>query len=305
MGQKKDLVIFVNMSHPLKKPRAVFPEEKYDPQESDDEMEQDEMIGQTINVEFMGYPAEDSDFHGIKRMIQQTFRGLEVDTSGLADTIISQNYVGSVIKQVMDDDDDEEESEMQPAADGESDAQQVFGVATVLNLTSRKDEAPIAGLRSALVEKCGANGTDSTNQLLRDILGNESKHIGLMISERLVNLPPQFALPVFESMLKEVEKAKAKKMPYDFAYVVMICKVYKEKKKKQNASEELFANPEEEIFWEESVVNFEYNVQGSGDTGFGGSWEEDDAQYIPYRRVLLLKTADIPKIIDKVNQSLA
>lgn len=291
------------MSHPLKKPRAVFPEEKYVPQDSDDEMEQDEMIGETINVEFMGYPAEDSDFHGIKRMIQQTFRGLEVDISGVADTIISQNYVGSVIKQIMDDDDDEEEeSEMQQTGDTENDAHQVFGVSTVLNLTSRKDEAPIAGLRTALVEKCGTNGTDSTNQLLRDILGNESKHIGLLISERLVNLPPQFVLPVFESMMQEIEKAKAKKMPYDFAYVLMICKIYKEKKK-QKQSEDMFANPEEEIFAEESVVNFEYNVQGTGDTAFGGSWEDDDAQYIPFRRVLLLKTADIPKIISKVNES--
>ncbi|CAL4079118.1 unnamed protein product, partial [Meganyctiphanes norvegica] len=225
-----------------------------------------------------------------------------------------QNYVGSVIKQVMDDDDDDDEDEddekdaesrMQQAIDTEDDAHQVFGVSTILNLTSRKDEAPIAGLRSALVEKCGTNATDSTNHLIRDILGNESKHIGLLISERLVNLPPQFALPVFESMLKEVEKAKSKNMPYDFAYVVMICKVYKEKiKKNQKDPEDLFANPEEEIFMEESVVNFEYNVQGMGAPAFGGSWDEDDAQYIPYRRVLLLKTADIPNILNKIIQSL-
>merc|ERR1712180_558116 len=123
----------VNMSHPLKKPRAVFPEEKYVPEDDDEDMEQDEMIGQTLNVEFMGYPAEDSDFHGIKRMLQQTLRGLEVDVSGLSDIIISQNYVGSVIKQVMDDDDDEEE-EMQPSNDTENDANQVFGLSTVLNL---------------------------------------------------------------------------------------------------------------------------------------------------------------------------
>lgn len=63
-----------------------------------------------------------------------------------------------------------------------------------------QEEKCIAGLRTALVEKCSSHGSDSTNQLLRDILGNESKHVGLLISERLVNLPPQFSLPVFMSL---------------------------------------------------------------------------------------------------------
>ena len=51
-----------------------------------------------VNVDFEGFDASDSDFHGIKRLLRQSFRGLEVDISGIADTIISQNYVGSVIK---------------------------------------------------------------------------------------------------------------------------------------------------------------------------------------------------------------
>lgn len=51
-----------------------------------------------VNVEFEGFQASDGDFHGIKRLLQQNFRGLEVDLSGITDIIISQNYVGSVIK---------------------------------------------------------------------------------------------------------------------------------------------------------------------------------------------------------------
>lgn len=51
-----------------------------------------------VNVDFEGFPATDADFHGIKRLLLQCFRGLEVNASGLTDTIISQNYVGSVIK---------------------------------------------------------------------------------------------------------------------------------------------------------------------------------------------------------------
>lgn len=261
------------------------------------------MIGQNVNVDFEGFQANDGDFHGIKRLLQQNFRGLNVDISGIADTIISQNYVGSVIKQVGGDDDEDDDDEDMPTT-SEEDAEQVFGVTTIINLTSRKDEKCIAELRTALVEKCSSHGSDSTSRLLRDILGNESKHVGLLISERLVNLPPQFSLPVFESLRKEVNEAKAKNMPYDFAYLLLICKVFKmeKKKKKKMVETELWSNPEEEVIAEESVANFEYCVKG--DTGMSGDWDDDDDQYTPYRRVLLLNASQLAEIIAKVKQAI-
>ncbi|KAG7159327.1 protein BCCIP homolog [Homarus americanus] len=291
------------MSGPLKKPRAVYPEEKYVPEDSDEEIEQDEMLGQSVQVDFEGFQASDGDFHGIKRLLQQNFRGLEVDISGIADTVISQNYVGSVIKQVSGDDEEEDDDEEMPM-DSEEDVEQVFGVTTIINLTSRKDEKCIAGLRTALVEKCSSHASDSTNQLLRDLLGNESKHVGLLVSERLINLPAQFSLPVFESLRKEIDEAKAKDMPYDFTYLLMICKVYKteKRKKKKTIEAEMWSNPEEEVIAEESIASFEYCVKG--DTGMSGDWDEDDAQYTPYRRVLLLNASRMPEIIAKVKQAI-
>ncbi|XP_045119446.1 LOW QUALITY PROTEIN: protein BCCIP homolog [Portunus trituberculatus] len=289
------------MPGPFKKPRAVFPVEEHPPEDSDEEMEQDEMIGQSVNVDFEGFPATDADFHGMKRLLQQCFRGLEVDISGLTDTIISQNYVGSVIKQVdAEEDDDDDEEEMN---DDGSEEQQVFGVTTVINLTARKDEECVAGLRSALVEMCSSSGPDSTTALLRDILGNESKHVGLLVSERLVNLPPQFAIPVFDCLRKEINEAKKKKMPYDFAYLLLICKVYKleKKKKKKTVETELWGNPEEEVIAEECKASFEYNVKGQA--SISGEWDEDDPEYTPYRRVLVLEAARLPEIIAKVKQA--
>ncbi|KAK3889327.1 hypothetical protein Pcinc_006677 [Petrolisthes cinctipes] len=278
------------MSGPLKKQRAVFPVEEYVEEEED--MEQDELIGQNINVDFEGFPASDSDFHGIKRLLQQSFRGLEVNFSGIADTIIGQNYVGSVIKQVGDDDEEEDE-------DDDDDNDQVFGVTTIINLTSRKDEECISGLRSALVEQCSKHANDSSSVLFRDILGNESKHVGLLISERLVNLPPQFALPVFDSLRKELTEAKKKDMPYEFAYLLMICKVYKleKKKKKKNIETELWGNPEEEVFAEESLATFEYNVKG--ESSMSGEWDEEDPQYTPFRRVIVLDASRWQEIMAK------
>lgn len=53
---------------------------------------------QEIQVEFEGRSPIDSDFHGIKQLLQQLLLKAHVNISELTDLIISQNYVGSVVK---------------------------------------------------------------------------------------------------------------------------------------------------------------------------------------------------------------
>lgn len=53
---------------------------------------------QEIQVDFEGRNPIDSDFHGIKQLLQQLFLKAHINLSELTDLIISQNYVGSVIK---------------------------------------------------------------------------------------------------------------------------------------------------------------------------------------------------------------
>ena len=51
-----------------------------------------------IQVEFEGRIPVDSDFHGIKQLLQQLFLKAHINLSDLTDLIIRQNYVGSVVK---------------------------------------------------------------------------------------------------------------------------------------------------------------------------------------------------------------
>merc|ERR1719411_783956 len=70
-----------------------------------------------MNVNFDAQTATDSDFHGIKRLLQQLFLKANVNLSALTDVILGQNHVGSVIKQApLEEDDEEEEDEMQSDA---------------------------------------------------------------------------------------------------------------------------------------------------------------------------------------------
>jgi hypothetical protein len=56
------------------------------------------LLFQKIQVDFEGRSPVDVDFHGIKQLLQQLFLKAHVNLSELAELIIRQNYVGSVVK---------------------------------------------------------------------------------------------------------------------------------------------------------------------------------------------------------------
>lgn len=56
------------------------------------------LLFQIIQVDFEGRNPVDADFHGIKQLLQQLFLKAHINLSELADLIIGQNYVGSVVK---------------------------------------------------------------------------------------------------------------------------------------------------------------------------------------------------------------
>lgn len=82
-----------------------------------------------IQVDFEGRNPQDPDFHGIKTLLQQLFLKAHVDLSNLTDLIIGQNYVGSVVKQSQEDEGSEDEDD---------DANDVFGITTVINISNRQ-----------------------------------------------------------------------------------------------------------------------------------------------------------------------
>lgn len=286
-----------------------------DSESSDESSESCEMkeynSQERIQVEFEGRNPIDDDFHGIKQLLQQLFLKAHVNLSEVADLIIGQNYVGSVVKQSEVDGEDSDDD------DDDNDANDVFGVTSVINITEKQNLECIQQLRSLLLELCSEHATDQANTLVRSLLSDDSQTIGLLINERIVNIPAQISVPLLESLSKEIKRAREKKMPYDFTYFVLICKLYKSekpqtkrkkmKKKKQqqqfDGSEEpdvLWSNPEEEIIDQEADCRFEFCVKGDSDSGLSGQWMEDDVAMSPYRRVLLIKASKLDPLIGKI-----
>ena len=285
--------------------RSSDDEEHSSSNSEDNERNVIEEQGMEIQVDFEGRNPLDPDYHGIKTLLQQLFLKAHIDLGGLTDMIISQNYVGSVVKQS----DDLEESD-----DEDNDINDVFGVTTVINLSSGQNYLCIQQLRDLLKQLANEHATDATNSMIKNILENDSEALGLLINERFVNIPAQISVPLLENLTSEIKRANNKRMAFDFSYYVLICKLYKmedqkvgkkvKSKKKSNAEEPtvIWSNPEEEIFAEDATCSFEFSVEKESDSGLSGTWTEGDDEMVPYRRVLLFEATKLQSIIDRIKK---
>ncbi|XP_074642875.1 protein BCCIP homolog [Tubulanus polymorphus] len=270
--------------------------------EDDDESENsdDEMLEKEIQIDFEARTADDSDFHGIRRLLQQLFIKANIDLTEMSDMIIAQNYVGSIIKQceLSEEEDDEDIS----------DSNEVFGVISVINVTVKKDADFVKQMVSTLTERC--NDCNKRDQF-KNYFSDSRQCLGFLINERFINIPPQIALPSFQALKKEIEKANQKKMKFEFKNFLMISKTNvlkdtKSKMKKKDESLELiFQNAEEELFFQEAIFNFSYCVNSEKDTAVGGDWDDEDEEFDSYRTVMIIPADRLDSIINQMVEILA
>lgn len=264
---------------------------------NEDDASEDDALNQIVSIEFEARVPEDSDFDGIRQLLKQLFLKSHVNLSELTNLILQQNYIGSVIKQG----DIPEE-----CSDEDEDDDIVFGVVSIINLTEKKENPCVQQIWALLQDWCKRSGSKQSANILKNLFENaESSHqVGLILNERMVNIPSDIAAPLFENLGKEIKSACNKKMKFNFSHYIIINKLYKcEVKggKITNAGKalEAFSNPEEESFSEEAIETFEVCVHGESDTAIDGEWEEDGEGMKPYRRVLIIPGSKWDAIVAK------
>ncbi|KAL4701050.1 hypothetical protein H8959_015054 [Pygathrix nigripes] len=67
----------------------------------------------------------------------------------------------------------------------------------------------------------------------------------------------------------------------------------------------MFANAEEELFYEKAVLKFNYSVQEESDTCLGGKWSFDDVPMTPLRTVMLIPDNKMNETMDKLKEYLS
>ncbi|KAJ6119591.1 Protein bcp1 [Penicillium sp. IBT 18751x] len=221
--------------------------------ESDDDVEM-------VNVDFEWFdPQPAIDFHGLKNLLRQLFDNdaQMFDLSALADLILSQPTLGSTVK-----------------TDGnESDP---YAFLTVLNLQEHKDKPVIQELTKYIKTKAAANPALSA---LHELISQTPvPPIGLILTERVINMPSEVIPPMYNMLLEEMAWAIQDNEPYNFSHYVIISKNYQEveskldleearpQKKKKKAGEnaqQFFFHPEDEVLQRNAVCSgtLEYTHQ--------------------------------------------
>ncbi|KAH7017655.1 p21-C-terminal region-binding protein-domain-containing protein [Ilyonectria destructans] len=222
--------------------------DKMDEDSSDDE--DFDMVN--VDFEWFNYDAE-VDFHGVKTLLRQLF---DVDAnlfnmSALADLVLSQPTIGSTIK-----------------VDGK--ATDAYAMLTALNTFVHREKEPMRDVLKYLVDKA------QTNPSLAAIpsLVNAGKHIGLIFSERLINMPSELAPPLYSMLIDEIEAAVEDKEPYEFSHYLILSKTYQEleskidvenqkRKKAKGDSQIYYFHAEDEVLQKHAVAygNFNYTKE--------------------------------------------
>ncbi|OOF93180.1 hypothetical protein ASPCADRAFT_398795 [Aspergillus carbonarius ITEM 5010] len=235
---------------------------RVDGDESDEEMDM-------VNVDFEWFdPQPNVDFHGLKNLLRQLFDtdAQIFDMSALADLILSQPLLGSTVK-----------------VDGmESDP---YAFLTVLNLQEHKDKPVIQDLTNYLHRK---STTSSTLTPLATLLSQTPiPPIGLILTERLINMPAEVVPPMYTMLQEEIAWAIKDNEPYNFTHYLIVSKTYEEveskldaeesrpqKKKKKAAAERgerFFFHPEDEVLEKHAVCVGSVEYTHKADEGLSDS----------------------------------
>uniref|UniRef100_UPI00358DFA83 BRCA2 and CDKN1A-interacting protein n=1 Tax=Myxine glutinosa TaxID=7769 RepID=UPI00358DFA83 len=276
--------------------------EKNEDAESSDDSDSDSEIGLEVMVDFEAHTPLDGDIPGIKQLLRQLFLKAPIDLAELADLIVQQNYIGSVLKQAVVSGDSEDED----------DGGVVFGLTTLISLANRKSLSCLEQLCSFLVSRCEAHSPPGLAARFKAVLTDASRPVGLLLSERFLNVPPQAALPLYKQLLSELADAKKFGRHCGSCYYLLLirktCRVTKGESQKnvcKTKTETTYLNAEEENFDELVEMKYSYPVRGEGDSCLGGRWSYDDPTMEPWRDVLLLPVTKFASAVACMAEMLA
>ena len=128
-----------------------------------------------------------------------------------------------------------------------------------------------------------ATGNPALSKLVELVEQSNSARIGLILTERLVNIPSEVVPPMYKMLLEEISWAIEEKEPYNFTHYLILSKTYREiastldeedtpkskKQKKANkkgSSEVFYFHPEDEVLQRHALCygSYKYLVDGTG-----------------------------------------
>ncbi|KAG5641507.1 hypothetical protein DXG03_005079 [Asterophora parasitica] len=161
-----------------------------------------------IDVDFDFFdPNPSVDYHAIKRLLAQLFQH-DADLlhlTELTELVLAQPTVGTTIK-----------------TDGiESDP---YALLTVLNMHVHHEHPAIKALAQYFLTK--SSSSPDFHATLTQLFSQSDAHVGLVLSERLINMPVQVVPPMYNMLVKELQWAIDDAEPYTFTHYLFVSRTY-------------------------------------------------------------------------------
>ncbi|KAG6977675.1 hypothetical protein JG688_00000113 [Phytophthora aleatoria] len=227
-----------------------------DDDDSDDDMDGGEAAaaaGGNVNVDFLFSDPREAHFHSVKQFLLAYLPPTQpFDVSGLANAIVGQVTAGTMV-----------------CVEGEDD---VYGFITALNLKSFADETSIQQVLQYVTKKCPSAELPKLQQILN------TKNVGLLLNERMVNLPYQLVPALHSALHEDIEWAiqnedtEELRNSFEMDYFLILATCTEEKsgssgskkgKKSKTTYEQtakFFHNFEDEFLEQEAELSFSFDT---------------------------------------------
>ena len=274
-----------------KRPRE---DDEMDIEEEEDAFDLENNIDEEIeNVEFNFSNILESDYHSIKSLLQPNFQFEKINVGDLADYLISQHEdVGTTIRA----------------------GEMIFGVFSYVPLShniQKKQHSTFFDEFSTFLKLKINNADEKNKHKIMDIF-QKNFNLGLVISERVVNLPEETVPPALGLATKEINECREVEennydKRFDFDYLIIISKFVKiteehrkdnkKKKKDENIKEsnEAYYKFEMPLLFEKAEACIEYKIPYK-ENNMDALENSKQPQYM---KILFMKAKDYFDIIQK------
>ena len=243
-----------------KKRQREKDDDDMDIENEEDEFNLEKKIDDEIeNVEFNFSNILENDYQSLKSLLQPNFQFENINVGDLADLLISQHEdVGTTIR--ADD--------------------QIFGLFSYVPLTSnlaKKKHSQFIDDFYKFIKLKSNNADEINKKKILEIIDDKNLNLGLIISERIVNLPEETVPPALGLATKEINECREVEEKdydkrFDFDYLILITKFVKiigenrkdnKKMKKDESlleSNEAYYKFEAPLFFKKAVATVEYKI---------------------------------------------
>lgn len=248
------------------------------------------VLEQEFESEWEFYPFGEHDWHAVKQHCSRLLDGRVWDVGSLASLVCDgRRAVGSAIKI--------------GARDSEA-----LGVGAVLALGHCPASAGLAAARDYALAAFAQHATPDERSRAQKTLEHAS--VGLLVNERILNLPPLVALQLHLSMFEEMEAHQKQIGPaseYRLDYFLIVTVAYREsagdssgpqgagKKLRDTQTQLEWFRPEEEIYMQHAFCSTVWPIAVQDQAS---RWTFD-GRISQFKVVMLVPTSSIPAIAKK------